>query len=349
MEWKRRVVRLRIGAERRFPVLTELTSRLLSGNLLDAGTRLAAQGFLASVPLLFAFAAFAPSGVRDQLADSLRSMFGLSGESSDELQQALYGSTDEALRETTGAVGLVVALVSATSFSRAMARVCERAWRLPRAKTRIAAWRWVVWLLVLVVVIVLQGPIRDGFGAGPVVGVILLFLVSLGVWLWTQHLLLAKRIGWLALLPGAVLAATVTTVLGVTARIYVPGALNRAMGEYGSLGLVLVMLSWLIVVCGAVTFAVTIGAVLAEEPPLNRYVKREGKGEGPPGGNGESPPAGSDERPPGGNGESPPAGSDERPPGGNGERPPAGNGESPPAGNGDSEPRSTTGPPHPGA
>ncbi|MCX4731512.1 hypothetical protein [Streptomyces sp. NBC_01363] len=30
--------------------------------------------------------------------------------------------------------------------------------------------------------------------------------------------------------------------------------------------------SWLIVVCAAVTFAVTIGAVLAEEPPLNRFL-----------------------------------------------------------------------------
>ncbi|MFF9624728.1 hypothetical protein [Streptomyces griseosporeus] len=29
--------------------------------------------------------------------------------------------------------------------------------------------------------------------------------------------------------------------------------------------------SWLIVVCGAITFAVTIGAVLAEEPSLRRF------------------------------------------------------------------------------
>ncbi|MFM9627031.1 hypothetical protein ACKI10_05355 [Streptomyces galilaeus] len=35
------------------------------------------------------------------------------------------------------------------------------------------------------------------------------------------------------------------------------------------------MLSWLIVVCGAVTFAVHIGAVLAQEPPLIRHVQKE--------------------------------------------------------------------------
>ncbi|MEU3749213.1 MULTISPECIES: YhjD/YihY/BrkB family envelope integrity protein [Streptomyces] len=285
MEWKQRFERLRAGAEQRFPVLAELTSRLLSGNLLDAGTRLAAQAFLAAVPLLFAFAAFAPLGVRDQLNDSLGAMFGLSGRSEEQLQQVLYGTTDDDdVRETTGAVGAVVALVSATSFSRAMARVCERAWRLPRAKTRIAAWRWVVWLLVLVLVVVLQAPIRNGFGLGAIVGVVLTFLVATGVWLWTQHLLLAKRVAWLALLPGAVLAGTATTALGLTARIYVPGAVDRAVAAYGAFGLVLVMLSWLIVVCGAVTFAVTIGAVLAEEPPLNRYVMRGGGGVPPPAG-----------------------------------------------------------------
>ncbi|MHC3467434.1 YhjD/YihY/BrkB family envelope integrity protein [Streptomyces sp. 7R007] len=272
MAWTARLHRLRAGAERRFPVLTALTDRLLSANLLDAGTRLAAQAFLAAVPLLFAIAAFTPAGVRDQLRDSLRSMFGLTGACERQVQQVLGDSVDPTVRETSGAVGLVVALVSATGFSRAMTRVCERAWRLPRAGARIAAWRWVAWLLVLVLVVLLQGPIREGFGVGLWLGTPLMFVLGVGVWLWTQRLLLAARVPWLPLLPGAVLASAATTALGLTARVYVPNALNRALDEYGSLGLVLVMLSWLIVLCGAVTFAVTIGAVLAGEPPLDRYL-----------------------------------------------------------------------------
>ncbi|MER7537742.1 YhjD/YihY/BrkB family envelope integrity protein [Streptomyces sp. NPDC097704] len=272
MSWATRLRSIRTGAESRFPVLTELTGRLVSGNLLDAGTRLAAQAFLAAVPLLFALAAFAPLAVRDQLRESLRVMFGLTGPSDQELQKVLDQATADGVRETAGVVGALVALVSATSFSRAMARVCERAWGLPKAGTRIAAWRWLVWLLALVVVVLLQAPLRDGFGAGGWLGLPLYFLVSTGVWLWTQHLLLAKRVSWLPLLPGAVLGAVATTALGITARLYMPGALNRALGEYGSLGLVLTMLSWLIVVCAAITFALTIGAVLAQEPPLDRYL-----------------------------------------------------------------------------
>ncbi|MFJ5712823.1 YhjD/YihY/BrkB family envelope integrity protein [Streptomyces sp. NPDC093105] len=272
MGWADRVRNLRAGAERRFPVLTEVTERLVGGNLLDAGTRLAAQAFLAAVPLLFALAAFAPDPVRDQLRESLRAMFGLTGAADQQLQQVFDRGADDGVRETSGAVGAVIALVSATSFSRAMARVCERAWVLPKAGTRIAAWRWAVWLLALVVVVLLQAPIRDGFGAGAWLGVPLFFVLGVGVWLWTQHLLLAKRVPWLPLLPGAVLGAAASTALGITARFYMPGALNRALAEYGALGLVLTLLSWLIVVCAALTFAFTIGAVLAREPTLARLL-----------------------------------------------------------------------------
>ncbi|MFJ3671551.1 YhjD/YihY/BrkB family envelope integrity protein [Streptomyces sp. NPDC090106] len=275
MTWAARARRLRDTAEQRFPVLTELTERLLSANLLDAGTRLAAQAFLAAVPLLFAFAAFAPQTVREQILSSLNAIFGLDGEASDQVRQVLKDPAAKTLRETSGAIGVVIALVSATSFSRAMARVCERAWKLPKAGTRIAAWRWIVWLLALLVVLLFQAPIRDGFGAGLWLGTPLLFLVGTGVWLWTQHLLLAGRVGWLLLLPGAILASAASSALGLTARIYMPGALNRTLAEYGSLGLVLTALSWLIVLCAAITFAVTIGAVLAAEPPLNRWLGGE--------------------------------------------------------------------------
>lgn len=291
MAWKNRVRELRADAERRFPVLTEVTERLVGGSLLDAGTRLAAQAFLAAVPLLFALAAFAPAPVRDQLRESLRAMFGLTGPADHQLQQVFDRTASDEVRETTGVVGALIALVSATSFSRAMARVCERAWGLPRAGTRIAAWRWAVWLLALVVVVLLQAPIRDGFGAGAWLGVPLFFLLATGVWLWTQHLLLANRVPWLPLLPGALLGAAASTALGITARFYMPAALNRALAEYGALGLVLTLLSWLIVVCAALTFAFTIGAVLAREPALSRRLGTDRirpAGTGPDGGPGRT-------------------------------------------------------------
>ncbi len=270
--------RTRAEAERRLPVLTELTTRLLSANLLDAASRVAAQAFLTSVPLLFAISAFAPQEVRDQLISSIRSVFGLSGGSDQQLQQVLGagagGGADggEDVRETVGVIGALMALISATSFSRAVARVCERAWQLPKCPTRIAAWRWLVWVLVWLTLLLYQGPVRNGFGVGLWLGVVLSFLDGVAVWWWTQHLLLGSRVPWLPLLPGAVLASAALTALALTARLYIPAALNRALAVYGSLGLVLTLLSWLIALSAALTFAITIGAVLAEGPPLNHWL-----------------------------------------------------------------------------
>ncbi|MFF1790452.1 ribonuclease BN [Kitasatospora sp. NPDC058243] len=262
--------RARAEAERRFPVITELTARMLSPGLLDAATRMASQIFLTSVPLLFAVAAFAPTGVRDQMVASLRSLFGISGATDQQLHQSLYGTGD--LRQTTGFIGVLMALLSATSCSRAVARVCEHAWRLPKAGTKVAAWRWLLWIVTWLAVLLFQGPLRDGFGAGFWLGLPLTFTASFVVWWWTAHLLLSARVGWLPLLPGALLTAAAATALSLTARIYMPDALNRALAQYGSLGLVLMGLSWLIVLCASITFSVTAGAVLAQEPPLNVYL-----------------------------------------------------------------------------
>ena len=266
-----RFERSRRGAEHRFPVLVELTTRLLSANLLDAGTRLAAQAFLTSVPLLFVFASFAPDWLRSQLQESLRAVFGLTGSPDQQMQEVLGGERTQ-LQETTGIVGVLMVLISATSFSRAMSRVCERAWQLPKSGAKVAAWRWIIWLFALLVVLVFQGPLRDGFGAGSWLGVPLTFLAGLASAWWTQHLLLASRVHWLPLLPGAILTSAAVTAITVTARLYMPRTLSKAMADYGSLGGVLTLLSWLIVLCGAATFAITIGAVLAQGPPLNRIL-----------------------------------------------------------------------------
>ncbi|MCT4353359.1 YihY/virulence factor BrkB family protein [Streptomyces sp. Je 1-79] len=260
-------LRLRSAAEIRFPVVSHLTARMLAVNILDAATRLAAQCFLTAIPLLFVVASFAPEGVKNQLIESVRAVFGLTGAADDQLQK-LYTSHTESLEQVTGFVGTLMVLLSATAVSRAMQRLCMRAWAIPKGGTKVAPWRWLVWIVVWLVVLVVQAPLRNGFGAGLWLGIPVTVVCQTALWWWSQHLLLGGRIGWLPLLPGAVLTGAAVTALSLGAHFYMPMALNRTLAEYGSLGPVFTMLSWLIVVCAVVAVAITVGAVLAQETGL---------------------------------------------------------------------------------
>ncbi|MDJ0340324.1 hypothetical protein QMK19_00635 [Streptomyces sp. H10-C2] len=130
------------------PFLGRLVHQLTAVNVLDCATRLAAQAFLTALPALFVIAAFAPQAVRDQLVSSLRTVLGLQNGALDQVR-AVYTADDTADKSSTGIVGIVgilgilVTLLSATACSRALQRMCERAWRMPRAGVRVIAWRWV--------------------------------------------------------------------------------------------------------------------------------------------------------------------------------------------------------------
>ncbi|MFI7339149.1 YhjD/YihY/BrkB family envelope integrity protein [Streptomyces sp. NPDC050085] len=255
-----------------FPFVTRMTRQLVAVHLLDSATRLAAQTFLTALPVLFVVAAFTPASVREQLVSSLRDSLGLDGASLDQVRQ-VYGSHDAATRNATGFIGVLVLLVSATACSRALQRVCERAWHLSPGRFSIVAWRWLAWLAVWLVSAVAQGMLRDGFGVGLWLGVPLTLLTSTALWWWTQHLLLGGRVSWLPLLPGAVLTAVGVVGLTVASRVYVPRTLDRSLAQFGPLGLVFTLLSWLIVLFTIVCAGIAAGYVIAHEQPVARRLR----------------------------------------------------------------------------
>nr|WP_202524036.1 YhjD/YihY/BrkB family envelope integrity protein [Kitasatospora sp. SID7827] len=259
------------GAPERIPLVGRAVSNLIRVNLLDNATRLAAQAFLSALPALFVIAVFAPATLKHSVTGSLRDQLGLEGTAQQQVQQLMSTPADGAA-QSFGVLGAVVTLASATALSRALQRVCERAWEMPKNSARLALWRWVVWLLGWLVFLVVQVPLRKGFGAGPWLGVPLLFLASTGVWWWTQHLLLGGRIRWYPLLPGAVLCGVGEVCLGVASQVYLPHAMTTSVEKFGPYGVVFTALSWLIVLFSAVTLALVLGRVLAEEPVLSRYL-----------------------------------------------------------------------------
>ncbi|MGW2717081.1 YhjD/YihY/BrkB family envelope integrity protein [Streptomyces sp. NPDC001492] len=255
--------------EIRFPVITALLDRMVAVNIFDSATRIAAQCFLTAVPLLFVLSAYAPESVQTQVVKSVSAVFGLSGQSKAEVEQLFQPPSDN-VRQAIGVVGGLMVLLSATAVSRAVQRLCKRAWLLPPGRTKVAPWRWLAWIALWLCALVAQGLSRDGFGLGAWLGIPIVLFVQAAMWWWTQHLLLGGAVRWAPLLPGAVLTAIAISCLSVAAHFYMPRALNRALSDYGSAGSVFVMLSWLIVVSVAVAVGLSVGAVLSQEPFLRR-------------------------------------------------------------------------------
>ncbi|MFJ5233220.1 YhjD/YihY/BrkB family envelope integrity protein [Kitasatospora sp. NPDC088391] len=258
------------AAPERIPLVGRAVGSLIRVNLLDNATRLAAQAFLSALPALFVLAVFAPASIKHGVTNALREQLGLQGAAQEQVRQLMNTPHDDGGSQSFGVVGVLVTLASATALSRALQRVCERAWEMPKNSARLALWRWVVWLLGWLVFLVVQVPLRDGFGAGPWLGVPLTFTVSTAVWWWTQHLLLGGRVRWYPLLPGAVLCGVGEVALGVAAKVYLPHAMSVSVEKFGPYGVVFTALSWLIALFTAVTLALVLGRVLAEEPVLAR-------------------------------------------------------------------------------
>jgi len=253
-----------------------MLGRLISVNWMDASARLAAQTFLAALPLLIVLAAFAPKTVKDALVDSVHAMLG-NDAPVDDIEKT-FGAQG-ATKETYGAVGIVVTLLSATALSRALQRVCERCWDLPKAGARMAAWRWLAWLLGWIVTLMLQAPLRHGFGGGTWLGVLLSLTTSVLLWWWTQHLLLGARIAWLPLLPGAVLAGVGMATFVYVSGLFMPGTMQRSIAQFGSLGYVFTLLSWLIGGCCLVVAGLALGQVTAVSGPFPGWLGTPGAGE----------------------------------------------------------------------
>ncbi|MFD6974516.1 YhjD/YihY/BrkB family envelope integrity protein [Streptomyces sp. NPDC059979] len=256
------------GWMRRYtPFLGRILEQLASVRLLDCATRLAAQAFLGAIPAVFVIGALAPDWMHQQLVSTISTTLGLTGPALDQVR-AVYAANDSTTVASTGALGIVVTVLSATACSRALQTTCERSWHLPKAGARLAAWRWLAWLGVWITALLFQGPVQQAFGAGRIIGAIIALISGTLLWWWTQHLLLGARVAWLPLLPGAVLVSVGETAVTWASRFYMPRAVNHSMEQFGGLGLVFAVLSWLIMFFVVVTLGISVGYVLAHESLL---------------------------------------------------------------------------------
>lgn len=229
----------------------------------DRAMTLAAQAFTSIFPLVIAVAALLPDssgGLSDRFSDAL----GIPDSSRDVIEEALPAHPDT--RGAFGIVGVLIVVVSATSFSRALARMYGKIWGVtPPGWT--SAWRWVAALFgVALSALILRvlHSVGDGLYAA-VGGLLLTFAANSLLWTWAPWLLLAGHVSARRLLPGGVIMGLCTVGTSIASGIYLPRALVSASRQFGALGIAFTYIGWLFVVAFALVCATVLGAVVAHD------------------------------------------------------------------------------------
>ncbi|MFJ4846824.1 ribonuclease BN [Streptomyces sp. NPDC088733] len=241
--------------------------------LLHRAMGFAALGMVTLVPLLIVVAAAVPfqqAGFAQWIVDGM----GLSPTPSEAVRK-LFAAPRRVL-SSTSVLSLVLLGLFGLSFAAAVEVGYLRIWELPPAPWH-QLWRRAVWLVALTAYLFAEAQsgtvLREGLPAAFVRVALTLVLGVLFFW-WAQHFLLAGRISWGALLPGAIL--TVAGLVGLrifSSLVFSPLIVTNAV-SYGAVGTVLIVQSWLIGVGYVVFGACLLGRHLSV--PIDRFSHHSG-------------------------------------------------------------------------
>ena len=202
----------------------------------DRALALAAQAFVAVVPLLLVVAAWAPHDVRERAGDWLVLGLGLDDATAGAVRELVARPPDAA--EPVTVVGLGLLVVSVLGFARSLQRTVEAAWDLPRS----GLWGYgpgvlgsavfVGDVVALVVLVDVVAPLH----LNVVVVTVVRSVAATLVWWPVLRLLVGGRVGWRDLFPGAVVAgvgqALVMTLGSLALRPVLVGQAQR----FGAIG-----------------------------------------------------------------------------------------------------------------
>jgi membrane protein len=223
-------------------------------------TILSAQAFTSLIPFLVVSAAAGPGD--EDLADRIIERFDLEGASARSVE-ALFNDAGEVESAVTW-VGIIILVLSALSFTRALQKVFQRAYRLESEGWR-DAWRGLAWLGTFTLWVVVSSPLRETLSG--IAGVVFAIMVSVAmgflVWLWTPVILLGS-VEWQRLVPGAVVCAVLGALLGAASAIYVPVLLTWSAERYGLIGIAFTLQSWLLTAAFVIVIGAVVGAVASE-------------------------------------------------------------------------------------
>jgi membrane protein len=223
-------------------------------------TVLAAQAFTSLIPFLVVASAFGPD--ETDIADRINERFDIHGSAARSVE-ALFNDAGEVESAVTW-VSIVILVLSATSFTRALQKMFQRAYETEVSGWR-DGWRGLAWLALFGAWITISSPIRGTFEdvGGVVFAIALSSVLGFFLWLCTPRILLGPM-DWRRLMPGASVSAVLGALLGAASGIYVPILLTWSADKYGLIGVAFSIQSWLLATAFVVVIGAVVGAVASE-------------------------------------------------------------------------------------
>ncbi len=239
------------------PGLQKFVNDLARIEVIDRAMVIGAQALLALIPLLLIAAAFLPEELTSEITDRFRELTGVRVETTPGVTE--YVDTNQ-VRAQTGIVGILVTFFSAASFSRAIQRTYERTWQLRHIGGVRGLRRCLFWLVGWIVLLQLTGVFAGLFGTLEFLQMLERMALGTLVWWWSARMLLLGRVPWGHLFPGALIIGIATVLYSYGSTLVMPHYVASNAAQFGTLGLVLAVATWLI----GVGFIVVVGSVLGQ-------------------------------------------------------------------------------------
>jgi membrane protein len=218
--------------------------RFFDLEMLDRSFALAAQAFVALLPLVIVVVSAFVTDSAETIANSIGDRFGLD----DAARQALRVLFDHPGTAAISWLAILISLLSAFSLSRRLARTYALIFDvapLPRGKS----WHGLVWIVLQVTLFVVASLLRD-LREGSGVALAIVAVVGLLV-LWFA----ADVAGLRLLVPSApmrmMVASAVVSSLGraglaIWAYVYMPRSLSSQADQYGPIGVTFALFTYIL-------------------------------------------------------------------------------------------------------
>jgi membrane protein len=217
--------------------------RLNAVDFMNSSLQFAALGVLCLFPFLIVVSA----GTGHDLRKTVITRMGLDHHAAQDLN-TLISPGNHAVTGLSILGGILIVL-GAIGIASTLQAWYERVYDQPPAK------RWwrqlanrLLWLVGFIVYLAAQEfiavQLTDVAARIPIY--IVTFVIAIVFYCWTLHVLLLGRLGWRELFPGGLATAACITGLGVFSSLLFSGQIVSSENDYGPIGVMMILLSWLI-------------------------------------------------------------------------------------------------------